>query len=54
MQTDLREFLRRLAGTIVMTLVPMVLLVFLCMPSSLHHHVGDPVADAGAPATHMT
>lgn len=54
MHTDLREFLSRLGGTVVMTLVPMVVLVFLCMPSSLHHHLGHAAPPSHAPAVHMT
>ena len=54
MNADLRDFLARLAGTIAMTLVPVVLIAFLSMPLSLGHHPGEPRLHAGAPAAHMT
>jgi hypothetical protein len=54
MQTDLHEFLARLAGTVAMTLVPVVLIAFLCMPSSLHHHLGYAQIDSTSPVAHMT
>jgi hypothetical protein len=54
MQADLHEFLRRLAGTVAMALVPVVLTAFLALPSTLHRHPGEPAADPNAPAAHMT
>lgn len=54
MNANLRNFLARLAGTVAMTLVPVVLIAFLSMPLSLGHHPGEPLLDAGAPAAHMT
>jgi hypothetical protein len=54
MNADLRDFLARLACTVAMTLVPVVLIAFLSMPLSLGHHPGEPLRVAGAPAAHMT
>ncbi len=54
MNADLRDFLARLAGTVAMTLVPVVLIAFLSMPTSLGRHPGESRPDAGAPAAHMT
>ena len=54
MQIDLREFLARLAGAVAMTLIPVVFIAFLSMPSSLHHHLGNQPNDLNAPAVHMT
>lgn len=54
MQADLHHFLARLAGTVAMTLVPVVLVAFLSMPMALGRHPGEgPLAD-GAPPAHMT
>lgn len=54
MQTDLHEFLARLAGTVMLALIPVLLVVLVCMPSSLHHHLGGTSAATYAPAGHMT
>lgn len=54
MQTELREFLARLAGTVAMTLAPVALIAFLTMPSTLHRHTGDLAVDPHAPVGHMT
>jgi hypothetical protein len=54
MQADLHEFLARLAGTIAMTLVPVVLIAFVSIPLSLHRHPGDRPLDPNAPVVHMT
>jgi hypothetical protein len=54
MQTDLREFVARLLGTVVMTLIPVVLVTFLSMPANLHHHIGNQPNDPNAPAAHMS
>lgn len=54
MNADLRDFLARFAGTVAMTLVPVVLIAFLSMPLSLGRYPGEPPLDAGAPAAHMT
>jgi hypothetical protein len=54
MQADLYNFLLRLAGTIVMTLAPVVFIAFFSMPASLHHRAGElPIAEA-APPQHMS
>lgn len=54
MQTDLREFLSRLAGAIALSLLPVVLTAFLTMPSSLHRHAADQPIEPNAPVAHMT
>jgi len=54
MQDDLRDFLYRLAGTVVMTLVPVVFIAFVSMPLSLNRHPGEGPADATASFVHMT
>lgn len=54
MHHDLREFISRFVGTVVMTLVPVVLIAFMSMPLSLGRHPGEPAADLGAPIAHMT
>lgn len=54
MHTDLHDFLSRLAGTIALTLVPVVFTAFVSLPLSLNRHPGE-VATASAPvAQHMT
>jgi len=54
MQTDLHEFLSRLTGAVAMTLVPVVLVAFLTMPSTLHRHADGHAIDPNAPVVHMT
>lgn len=54
MHADLRDFLHRFTGTVVMTLVPVVLVTFLSVPVSLGRHPGDSAPDRGAPFAHMT
>ncbi len=54
MHADLHDFLSRFVGTVVMTLVPVVLFAFMSMPLSLGRHPGEPAKDVGAPIAHMT
>jgi len=54
MQADLREFLSRLAGAVALSLVPVVLMAFLTLPSTFHHHAANHRIDPNAPAEHMT
>ena len=54
MQDDLRDFLYRIAGTVLMTLLPVVFIAFVSMPISLNRHPGEPPSDAGSSLTHMT
>lgn len=54
MNAELQDFLARFAGTVAMTLVPVVLVAFLSMPLSLGRHPGEPLPAAGAPSAHMT
>lgn len=53
MQVDLRELLSRLVAVVALTLIPVVFIAFLSVPSSLHHHVGNPPNDRNAPVAHM-
>lgn len=54
MQTDLRDFLSRLAGAVALSLVPVVLIAFLTMPSTFHYHAANHSIDPNAAAEHMT
>jgi hypothetical protein len=54
MQPDLHNFLLRLAGTIVMTLAPVVFIAFVSMPASLHHRAGALPTMEAAPPQHMS
>lgn len=54
MHTDLRQFLSRLVGTIVLALVPVVFTAFVSMPLSLNRHPGEVAQAQDAPARHMT
>lgn len=54
MQTDLREFLSRLAGAVALSLVPVVLTAFLTMPPTFHHHAANQPIDPNASVEHMT
>jgi len=54
MQTDLHQFLAHLAGTIVATLIPVVLIVFTVMPMNFHHHIGAVAQTVNAMPQHMT
>jgi hypothetical protein len=54
MQTDLHDFLARIARTIAMTLVPMAFIAFVTLPASLHHHIGTPAKVEAIAPQHMT
>lgn len=54
MQADLHDFLVRLARTIIMTLVPVAFIVFVSMPASLHHHIGNAASVVEVAPQHMT
>lgn len=54
MQADLREFLSRFIGTVLMTLVPVVFIAFLAVPMSLGGHPGESAQDPGVPPAHLT
>jgi hypothetical protein len=54
MQTDLQDFLARIARTILMTLIPVALVAFVTMPASLHHHIGSPTPMQDTVPQHMT
>lgn len=53
MQPDLRRFLARWVGTIVLTVVPVAFTAFVTMPLSLSRHPGE-APQPNAPARHMT
>jgi hypothetical protein len=54
MQTDLHDFLARIARTIAMTLLPVAFIAFVTMPASLHHHIGTPANMVEVAPQHMT
>lgn len=54
MQADLHDFLARLAGAIVATLIPVVITVFTVMPMNFHHHIGVVAESAKTISPHMT
>lgn len=54
MHSDLHDFLSHLVGTVAMTLVPVVLIAFLTLPSALHRTGIDDPVDPQAPVAHMT
>lgn len=53
MHPELRCFLSRFIGTVVLTLIPVIFIAFVSMPISLQRHPGDP-APTGLPLRHMT
>jgi hypothetical protein len=53
MHPELRRFLSRFIGTVVLTLIPVIFIAFVSMPISLNRHPGEP-APAGLPMRHMT
>jgi hypothetical protein len=54
MQTDLRNFLTRIARTIAMTLFGVAFIAFVTLPASLHHHIGTPALPTAVAPQHMT
>jgi hypothetical protein len=54
MQTDLHDFVARIARAIAMTLAPVALIAFVTMPASLHHHFGTPANLGELAPQHMT
>lgn len=54
MQSDLREFVAHVIGTMGMALIAVIIIGFLTLPSSLHHHIGTQPSNAPAHSTHMT
>lgn len=54
MHPQLREFLVRWAGIVVMSLVPVVFTAFVTTAPVLEHLSPGYAAEAGAPAEHMT
>jgi hypothetical protein len=54
MQTDLHDFLVRIARTIAMTLIPVALIAFVTMPAGLHHHIRTPANLVEVAPEHMT
>lgn len=53
MHPELRRFLSRFIGTVLLTLIPVIFIAFVSMPISLNRHPGEP-APAGLPMRHMT
>jgi hypothetical protein len=53
MHIELRAFLARLTGTILMALAPVVFTAFVTMPLALNRHPGE-VTQLEAPPAHMT
>jgi hypothetical protein len=54
MQADLRDFLVRFVGAVVMTLIPVVFIAFLSMPLSLNRHPGETAPGASPSFSHLT
>jgi hypothetical protein len=55
MNADLRHFLQRLAGVVLVTLAPVVFTSFVSMPLSLERHPGELAqASPDAPQRHMS
>lgn len=54
MQQDLREFLSRFAGTVLMTLIPVVFIAFVSMPLSLSRHPGEAPSVPSPSFAHLT
>ena len=52
-QTDLRTFLARYPGVVVITLVPVVFTAFVSTPFTLNRHPGE-MTQVDAQARHMT
>lgn len=54
MQSDPHEFVARVIGTMIMTLIAVMLIAILTLPSSPHHSIGTQPSDATAHSSHMT
>lgn len=54
MHQDLRDFLERYIGTVVMALVPVVLVAFVSLPLNLQRHPGEGAPDGTSAPLHMT
>ena len=54
MQTDLHDFMVRIARTIAMTLIPVAFIAFVTMPASLHHHIGTSANPVDVAPQHMS
>ena len=54
MQTDLHDFLARIARMVAMTLLPVAFITFVTLPASLHHHIGTPANVVEVAPQHMT
>ncbi|WP_158218443.1 hypothetical protein [Roseateles puraquae] len=53
MHPELRSFLARFIGTVLLTLIPVIFMTFVSMPLSLNRHPGEPVR-TDLPLRHMT
>lgn len=54
MNSSLQVFLMRLAGTVCLTLAPVVLTVFMSVPYTLEGHPGEPRLAQASATSHMT
>lgn len=55
MHTDLRSFLTRFAGVVLMTLMPIAFITFVSVPLNLNRHPGELTQHVSAPLPqHMT
>jgi hypothetical protein len=54
MQTDLHDFMVRIARTIAMTLIPVAFIAFVTMSASLHHHIGTSANLVDVAPQHMS
>lgn len=53
MHPELRRFLARFIGTVIVTLIPVIFMAFVSMPLSLNRHPGEAVP-TDLPLRHMT
>ena len=53
MHPELRSFLARFIGTVLLTQIPVIFMTFVSMPLSLNRHPGEPVR-TDLPLRHMT
>ncbi len=54
MHQDLRNFISLYLRVVVMSLLPIVLTTFLCIPYSLGGHPGEPIARSAVANLHTT
>lgn len=54
MDTSLRIFISELAGVVIATLIPVIIVAFLSIPLSLGGHPGEPRPGSESAGLHMT